>query len=140
MADLTQFTWSGLTDGTAVDIYLSGWPRVGSGKVVAISPLHLRFTGTAFFMGAHYEGSLEITMPDTSPAGTCTVAVNGRMTECAYVVHADRLSINYPSTRITLRGNDRSWSWVRLTLPPFSFGFWPGAAGLTAADTIPSES
>lgn len=135
MANLRNFVWSGLRAGMDVDVYpASKWPKVGSGKVEILEPLHLKFTGEGFGQ----KGTIEIIMPNDGTIGVCTVILNGeRSNNCQYAVNGQTLYINHPKTQIRIQANDSKWTWVYSSAPVGVWGgIWPTGMTLEIEDTI----
>lgn len=134
MANLRDFVWSGLRAGMDIDVYpASRWPKVGSGKLLQLEPLNLKFTGEAFGI----KGSIEIIMPDTSPRGTCIVKLNNDdEKKCPYAVEGQTLVINHPDTQIRIQDHDSKWTWVHSSKPVGVWGgLWPAGMDMALEDT-----
>ena len=128
MANLRDFLWSGIGDGTRLDVTINRWsPRIGSADVLTAKPLHLAVEGEVRLLPGRHR--VEIIMPDESPRGTCTVVIKGTSHEkCEYWTDRKYLNIRVPGGKIALGGvpdGEWTWLWVESSLVRSWFGFQP---------------
>ena len=128
MANLRNFVWSGLKDGSPLDFYKAG-VLIGKGKVNTLEPLHLNVTGK---LAGIIEGTVDIKMPDESPRGRCTVMGPGdeKPVEADYHTEGGRLKIAYKAG-IALYDHDRMYSWIGYGILGW-YGAWPEGKEVSA--------
>jgi len=136
MADLTKFVNSALKQGETFDVYLNRFPKIGSGKANALVPLHANFTVDASVLGHPIKGDIDITMPDLSPSGTCTIGFLGGRQQAPYTTSGNKLEIKAQGRTITFYGGDKQWSWIDVSGIPGSVGIWPTSHALQEEDEL----
>lgn len=135
MADLTKFVNPALKQGETFDVYLNRFPKIGSGKANALSPLHADLYVDASVLGHAIKGDVNITMPDLAPSGTCRISFLGSAPQDAsYTTKDGKLSINALGKTISLSGGDKQWSWIEVSGTPASIGVWPTSHTLMEED------
>ncbi len=136
MADLLKFVNGALRTGTKVDVYSGRVLKIGDGNALVIESLHLKLHGKLDIIGLHFEGDIEIIMPDTSDSGRCQMTFNGRTESCPYRTDGDQLKVSFPGAEVTLVNGDKVWSWVGVSGVPTWIGVWPTDSAITEDDYV----